>query len=225
METIEYFKSELLLSHSYSILIFHEYCLEILVKLFVTNVDFEKMIKSTDLQIISLMTKGFYCSTVDFANNHGKTSNPESEHYQKVIPTLFDEAEFNEIIDSVFFLLKDFSNQAERAYWWLIEDVEPRKNQMDALVNFLEILGENNLKKDSEDSQLNESAEKVIEECLHKNRGHEIYAIQKREELGIFTPDKELLMNISRILNYLDILSYGDHIKVLITDHGLKFRQ
>ena len=115
-EAVNYFKAELLLSHPHSILIFYEYCIDSLVKIFATNVDFEKMMKSTNLQMISLMTTGFRHAMFDFANNHGKTSNPDREHFQETIPTLFNESEFSEIINSVVYLLKDFPNQVKKAY-------------------------------------------------------------------------------------------------------------
>jgi len=225
-EAVNYFKAELLLSHPHSILIFYEYCIDSLVKIFATNVDFEKMMKSTNLQMISLMTTGFRHAMFDFANNHGKTSNPDREHFQETIPTLFNESEFSEIINSVVYLLKDFPNQVKKAYQWLIEDIEPAKNQMDAILGMMEILKDAGTKKfNPESKKVKNAAQKVIDECLHKNGDHKIYGIQGREQFGIFTPDKELLINISRILNYLDILSYGKYLKVPTNDpNDLKFQ-
>lgn len=225
MEAIDCFKKELLLSHPETILLFYEYCFDPFGDFFLKNVTPEKMLESSGLMTLSLMAAGFRAGLFEFAEKTGRVQNPDKEYFEKVIPTLFTKAEFKEIIDSAIYLLRSFPEQIKKAHKWLLEDIEPKKNQVNALLGMMEIIeGISSNKINPESPEVKSMAKKTIDECLTNNLGHKIFGTKEREIFGIYTPDKELLQNISRIFNYLDILFYGKYVVVPTEDkNDLRF--
>ncbi len=213
-EAIESYKEEIQLHHSQTVLLFYEYCLNPLHEFFVEkNSDPEKFIRSHELMTFFFMVTGFEKGMNEFAKNMGRLLNPDHKYLSEAIPGLFTEEEFQQIIDSVVYILKNFQTQAKEAHEWLNENIEPEKRQMDAMMNFVQLLSKTD--GNYEDSLLKGAAENVIEECMPgKNGEHNVWRVKEREKLGLFSPYKEFLINLERIFNYLDIIHYGQYYVV-----------
>ena len=210
-ESIESYKKEILLHHPQTILLFYEHCLNPLREFFVEkNSDPEKFMLCHDLMIFYIMVTGFAMGLNEFAKNMGKITNPDSEYLGKTIPDLFTEKEFQQIIDSGVYLLKNFQNQTEEAHKWLNENIEPEKKQMNAMADFVQLLTKND--GNYESTQFKNAAQRVVDECMPGEHGeHNVWRVQEREKLGLLPPYKEFLINIERIFNYLDIIHYGQY--------------
>lgn len=218
-------EKELLCHHWQTIFIFTEACLKPLQNSFVMNVNIEKTPESAEFMMISLLTVGFSRGFYEFMKAQGKISRTDDEYLYEIIPSLFSEKDFEEIVDATAYLLKNLPQEIEDASRWIIEDIEPKKNQINAAVDFITLLQDFRSKKiDTNEPRIKEAAKKLIQEGLEKNQGHQIHTLQAGEKMGIFSPDKELLRNLSRTLNYLDILSYAGYIITPTKDlEGFRF--
>lgn len=207
----EYFTEDLLSRHKNTAGMFLRYCYTPLTDNFLYKVDEELVLKSTPLLTISLITLGFHNALEKFPRY--QKIEYDFTFFCEVIPSIFTKEEFEAISQSCKYLIVEFSQQVEKCFSWIIEDIEPQEVQQKVVLNFCKTLVEKNW--NTEDLSLQKAAQEVLDVVMpgSRNNDHNIHLNEHRKKLGILPPQR-LMVSIDRILNYLDILHYGGFISL-----------
>ena len=208
---VEYFENELLKRTQITIIVFFRYCILPMQKYF-QEIDAIKLcIESPAIATLMTMLGGYIQAGMKAEKNVIRNKNHIK--FGAILPNLFSKEEFEEMIFCLKFLLSEFPKQAEEAIQWLKDDIEPEKQQMAVLSEFVNFL-QKNKSVVADNSELQKIAKKVTTTCMPGgvDNAHNLYSIKAREGFGLLSPDKEFLISIERIFTYLDVLCYAGFI-------------
>jgi hypothetical protein len=216
------FKDEILGRNRNTAGTFLKYCYMSLFDNFICTTTEKLFFESSDFATISLMSLGAQQALEGFGKI--KEENINDLEFYEALPTLFTEEEFLKIIVYVKSLLSEFPEKTKKCYTWIVEHVEPKKQQEEALAGFIKDLQDRkdwSTDKFRADDNFKASAQKVLDTVLgqtERESGHSLFILQAREEIGILPPPKELMLSMDRILNYLDVLYYANFLTSLHED-------
>lgn len=219
---VEFFKKELLKRDQATVIIFTHYCLAPVLKVFKEASMIKLCMESSSFAAIAMMFAGYAK-----AGLVEKISSISNENYAKLIttlPSLFEQNEFEDIMACSKFILSDFLVKTEEAIKWLKEDVEPQEEQVNALKEFMSLLQKNGFNEENGKKSKEKITQRVLDVCMpgRADNNHNLYTLKTREQLGMFSPEKELLINIDRIFTYLDILSFSGFLPKDLPENALE---
>ncbi len=203
----DFFRKELLKRSETTVILFTHYCLgpmrEVLLKTNLIKPGSESVSFATIVMMITGYMQAGFTTKIDSIPNKNYLK------FVTTLPTLFEPNEIEDIIACLKLLLSEFPEKAEGAIKWLEEDIEPQKNQLNVLKEFVNLLQKGGKVKN--DEEFKKVSQKVIDTCMPggPDNDHNLYTIKARERFGLHPPDKQLIVSIDRILTYLDVLSYA----------------
>ena len=210
LDDVEFFKNELLRRNRATVIVFTFYCVPAICKIFKEPNIAKFCVEQPGFGVLAVMFTGYIQANSVLEN--GFIENKNGHKLLTALPGLFDQKEFQEIELCLKSLLVKFPEQLKEAVKWLKEDIEPANKQKEVLLEFMTLLRKNKGKISGDNPEMKRISQKMLDTCMPDmgvSNDHNFHTLKAREQLFIFSPDKQLLMNIERIFNYLDILSYA----------------
>jgi len=213
------FASEMMQRHVGTVSNFGRYCYYPLHKCFFDN----EPVESVDMVLVCGALAGYGTgiqSRIAVTQNGKFQINSVIE---EKISGIFSERKLKEIGNCVKRIAVALPGEAEAAYQWMKQDVSAQETQLGSAVEFFEGLkGRGREKADKQ--ELKQLAQKVIDTCMFYtgDTSHCVWMNQKREQLGILTPPRQLLQNIEYMLVFLDILYYSKCLNMNSSDDPAK---
>jgi hypothetical protein len=198
-------ENELLKRHRFTAITFIKYCIDTMTEIFANEKNPPEIPEY--LYIIQSIL-GYHHAVSSLLKSEYRGSYPEFS----VIKTLFSKEEFGQIAELIRETLIKFPDQCKKSMKWMIEHPSHEKKQVNTLEVFAKALLQYNAKNQTE---LQTLANNVVNEVsLSPPRDHSLLRIKKREELGLLTPGKELIITIRRVMDMLDIMHYGGYVNI-----------
>ncbi len=207
---VEFYKNELLKRNKATVIIFADYCLPSVGEIFNEPKVEELCVEQPVLGTLLIMFVGYI--QAHSALEKGCIENKNWHRLITTLPGLFDQKEFKEIELYLKDLLAKFPEQLKKAVKWLKEDIEPANKQKEVLFEFVDFLQKNQGQVKENSPEMKRISQKVLDTCMPGSgvdNNHNFHTLKAREQLFMFSPDKQLLINIERIFTYLDVLSYA----------------
>ncbi|MFA6514296.1 MAG: hypothetical protein WCT50_03360 [Patescibacteria group bacterium] len=219
---VKFFENELLKRDRATVIIFTHYCLAPIMKLFREASIMKLCFESSSFATIAMIFAGY----AEAGLAKGINSIPNKNHVKLIttLPTLFEQNEFENIISCSKYILSGFLAKTKEAIKWLKEDIEPQKKQADALKEFINLLREDGFNEEQDKKSKEKTTQRVLDVCMPGgvDNNHNLYTLKTREQFGMFSPDKELLIDIDRIFIYLDILSFAGFLPKNLPENALE---
>ena len=126
----------------------------------------------------------------------------------KAIYSLFTKDELQEIAQATKDMIMQLPNEVKEACIWMKKDISARKEQVDAVAEFAGGMFGIDGRKKLGSTELVQLAQKFMATVVPDSdiTAHSIYLNQRREQLGILTPPKQLMVHIEYVLNFMDVL-------------------
>lgn len=219
---VEFFEKELLKRDRATVIIFTHYCLAPIMKFFREEGAMKLCLKSSSFATIAMMFAGY--TKAGLAKGINSIPNNNYVKLITILPALFEQNEFEDIMTCSKYILSNFKDKTEEAINWLKEDMDLQKKQVDVLKEFIYLLREDGFNEEQNKEKKEKTAQKVLDVCVPGGVGnnHNLYTLKTRERFGMLSPDKELLVSIERIFIYLDILSFAGFLPKDLTDCALE---